>query len=42
MLLGPVRSHLEEELGVKEEIIHKLDMPEKLKKKIFGEPPSKV
>ncbi|MEW6276785.1 MAG: aldehyde ferredoxin oxidoreductase family protein [Bacillota bacterium] len=42
MLLGPVRSHLEEELGVKEEIIHKLDMPEKIKKKIFGEPPSKV
>lgn len=42
MLMAGVRNHLEEELGVTPEAVRDLDMPEKLKKEIFGDPPDKV
>jgi len=42
ILLSPVLNHLEEELGVSEDVVHKLDMPEDIKNEIFGSPPSKV
>lgn len=41
-LLGKVRNSFEEEIAVSEDTVKKLDMPELLKKEIFGLPPSKV
>ena len=39
-LLGKVLDHQTEELGVDAEYIARLDMPEALKKEIFGDPPA--
>ena len=41
-LLGGTRNHLEEELGVSEEFIEKMDIPHRLKEEIFGRVPHKV
>ncbi|MDT3701254.1 MAG: aldehyde ferredoxin oxidoreductase family protein [Thermincola sp.] len=41
-LLNPGRNHLEQELDVSEEDIMNMDMPADLKKRIFGDPPTKV
>lgn len=41
-VLGEVINPFEEKIAVPLELISKLDMPEDLKKEIFGDPPSKV
>lgn len=41
-LLGGVRSYFEEDIAVSEDTVNNLDMPELLKKEIFGNPPFKV
>ncbi|TEB04518.1 putative oxidoreductase YdhV [Pelotomaculum schinkii] len=41
-LYGKERNYFEEETAVSEDTINKLDMPNFLKKEIFGEPPFKV
>jgi aldehyde:ferredoxin oxidoreductase len=41
-LLGKVHSFFEEDIAVSEDTVNKLDMPELLKKEIFGEPALKV
>ena len=41
-LLNPGRNYLEQELDISAEAVRNLDMPEDLKGKIFGEPPTKV
>ncbi len=41
-LLGKLKDHQTEELGVDADYIANLDMPERLKKEIFGEPPAGV
>jgi aldehyde:ferredoxin oxidoreductase len=41
-LLGGIKSNVEEELGVSDEFIDKMDIPSELKKEIFGQPPNKV
>lgn len=41
-LLGSVRNYFEEDIAVSEDTLNNLDMPESLKKEIFGDPPFKV
>lgn len=41
-LLSKVRNYFEEDIAVSEDAVNNLDMPELLKKEIFGEPPFKV
>ncbi len=41
-LLGKVRNFFEEDIAVSEDTVNKLDMPELLKKEIFGDPSFKV
>lgn len=41
-LLGKVRNYFEDGIAISEDTLNNLDMPEVLKKEIFGEPPFKV